>query len=260
MYRIVYLSDGFKVVGFLAEPKEKGKYSCIISNRGGRWNFGLWNPYYVAYYLGRMASWGYVVAASQYRGSIDGSEGKDEYGGKDVNDVFNLIPVLAQQPNSDTSKIGMDGHSRGGMMTYLALKRSCRFKAAVVLAGLADAFDAIVQRPELEERTYRPAIPRYSENKDSTLMERSVVFWPEQLCKTTPLLVMHGSADWRADAGTQSIRLVEKLYQQKHPVRFILFEGGDHDISQFPQQVFAESKRHFDYYLRDGNPPPKLKP
>src|SRR4051794_39947773 len=72
IYRITYLSDGFKVIGFLAEPKQKGKYPCIISNRGGRWNFGLWQPYDVAYYLGRMATWGYVVTASQYRGSSDG--------------------------------------------------------------------------------------------------------------------------------------------------------------------------------------------
>jgi dipeptidyl aminopeptidase/acylaminoacyl peptidase len=259
LYRITYLSDGLKIIGFLAEPKEKGKYPCIIANRGGRWNFSLWKPFTFAFYMGRMASWGYVVAASQYRGSADGGEGKEEYGGKDVNDVFNLIPVLSQLTNTDTSRIGMYGESRGGMMTYLALKRSCRFKAAVVVAGIADAFDIIRSRPELEDSTFRKLIPNYSENKDAALQERSAIFWADEMCKTTPLLVMQGSGDRRLDP-SQSIRLVEKLYQYKHPVRFILFEGADHTITEFEEEMFLQCKRHFDYYLCEGKPLPNLQP
>lgn len=259
LYRITYLSDGLQVIGFMAEPKQKGKYPCIIANRGGRWNFSLWKPFLVAFYLGRMASWGYVVVASQYRGSSDGGEGKEEYGGKDVNDVMNLVPLLSQSLKADTSRIGMYGESRGGMMTYLALKHSCRFKAAVVVAGMADCFDVIKKRPELEDRTFRDLIPNYAENKDAALKERSAVFWPEQMCKTTPILMMQGSADWRVSA-TQSIQLVEKLYQHKHPVRFVLFEGADHVITEFEKEMLLECKRHFDYYVRDKRPLPNLQP
>ena len=258
LYRITYLSDGLKVIGFLAEPKQKKKYPCIIANRGGRWNFSLWKPYYVAYYLGRMASWGYVVIASQYRGSSDGGEGKEEYGGKDLNDVFNLVPVLAQLPNADTSRIGMHGQSRGGMMTYLALKRSCRFKAAVIVAGVADAFDAIQKRPELEDRTFRDLVPDYDKNKDAALKSRSAIFWVDEMCKTTPLLLIQGTADPNVDA-SQSIRLADKLYQYKHPVRFILYEGADHFITQFEKEMFSECRRHFDYYVRDEGKLPDLK-
>jgi dipeptidyl aminopeptidase/acylaminoacyl peptidase len=92
-YRITYLSDGLKVTGFLAEPKEKGKYPCIIANRGGNRAFAQWDTLRMALYLGRMSTWGYVVIASQYRGN-DGGEGQEEFGGKDVNDVLNLIPAL----------------------------------------------------------------------------------------------------------------------------------------------------------------------
>jgi dipeptidyl aminopeptidase/acylaminoacyl peptidase len=219
LYRITYLSDGLKVVGFLAEPKKPGKYPCIIANRGGRPTFGLWKPFLVAYYLGRMASWGYVVVASQYRGA-DGGEGKDEFGGKDVNDVFNLVPLLNQLPSADTSRIGMYGESRGGMMTFLALKRSFKFKAAAVVAGMVDAFDVIEKRPETEDNTFRNLIPEYASTKDAALKARSAIYWPDQMCKTTPLLLMHGSGDTRVDA-LQSMRFVQKLYEYKHPVRFI---------------------------------------
>ena len=35
MNKFTYLSDGLKVNGFLAQPKIKGQYPCIIWNRGG---------------------------------------------------------------------------------------------------------------------------------------------------------------------------------------------------------------------------------
>src|SRR5947208_2098243 len=54
-YRITYLSDGLKVTAYLAEPKTKGKYPCIISNRGGNRENGQWNYMSMAFMPGRMA-------------------------------------------------------------------------------------------------------------------------------------------------------------------------------------------------------------
>jgi dipeptidyl aminopeptidase/acylaminoacyl peptidase len=259
-YRIVYLSDGLKVVGYVAEPKAKGNYPCIIANRGGNRDYGQWEPLSVASFLGRMASWGYVVVASQYRGN-EGGEGKEELGGKDLNDVMNLVSVLAQLPQADTSKIGMEGSSRGGMMTYLALKKSCRFKAAAVTAGLANMFVHLQSRPDMEIE-YNEIIPSYKANRERELRARSAVFWADQLCKTTPLLIMHGSSDWRVPP-EESLELFGKLYAAKHPVRYVFFEGADHYISEFGKSAFYEIKNFFDYYVRDdrrGRPMPDMKP
>lgn len=257
-YRISYLSDGLKVTGYIAEPKEKGNYPCIIANRGGNRDFGQWDTLGIAVFLGRMASWNYVVIASQYRGN-DGGEGTEEFGGKDINDVLNLIPALAQLPNADTSRIGIEGGSRGGMMTYLALRNTCRFKAAVVTAGMANAFTSIKTRPDMDTFVYAELVPDYKTNKEAAFKARSAVFWAAEMCKTTPLLIMQGSSDWRV-AADQTLELVQKLYQCKHPTRFVLYEGADHSISEFRAEMFAESKRHFDYYLRDGKPWPDMEP
>jgi len=256
-YKISYLSDGLKVTGYIAQPKQKGNYPCIIANRGGNRDFGQWNPLSIAFFLGTMANWGYVVIASQYRGN-DGGEGKEEFGGKDVDDVLNLIPSLSQIPNADTSRIGIQGSSRGGMMTYLALKKTCRFKAAVVTAGAANEFTNIASRPDMED-IYADLVPNYKMNKEKELKERSAVFWADQMCKTTPLLLMQGSADWRV-LPAESLELVKKLYESKHPLRFILYEGADHGIREFRKESFAETKRHFDHYLRDGNKWPSMEP
>ncbi|NET33106.1 MAG: S9 family peptidase [Cyanothece sp. SIO1E1] len=256
--KLTYLSDGLKVTAYLAEPKAEGQYPCIIANRGGNRDFGQWNPISVGFFLGKMASWGYVVVASQYRGN-DGGEGVEQFGGDDVNDVINLLPLLVQIPAADTSRIGLEGGSRGGMMAYQTLRESCRFKAAAVLAGVTNSFTSIADRPEMEKYVYAELVPDYPNNKEQELQKRSAVFWADEICKTTPLLIMHGSADWRVSA-LQSMELVQKLYAYRHPVRFILFEGADHGIREFRKDMFHELRRHFDYYVRDGNPLPNMEP
>lgn len=256
--RLIYLSDGLKVTAYLAEPRAEGQYPCIIANRGGNRDFGQWNPISIGFFLGKMASWGYVVVASQYRGN-DGGEGVEQFGGDDVNDVLNLLPLLEEIPAADTSRIGLEGGSRGGMMAYQALRESCRFKAAAVLAGVTNSFTSIKDRPEMEKYVYSELVPDYENNKEEELQRRSAVYWADKICKTTPLLIMHGSADWRVSA-LQSMELVQKLYAYRHPVRFILFEGADHGVREFRKDMFDAMKRHFDYYVRDGNPLPNMEP
>lgn len=256
--KIIYLSDGLKVTGYIAEPKKEGVYPCIIANRGGNRDFGQWNPLSIGYFLGNMASWGYVVVASQYRGN-DGGEGIEQFGGDDVHDVLNLLPLLEHLPQADTSRVGIEGGSRGGMMTYLALKESCRFKAAAVIAGMADALMNVNKREEMEQDVFSELIPDYWEKREEELSKRSAVQWADEMCKTTPLLIMHGSSDWRVSPQA-SLNLVDKLYEYKHPTRFILFEGADHSIREYHREMLQEIRRHFDLYVRDGAPLPDMEP
>ena len=80
---ITYLSDGLKVKGYLAAPKNGSKLPCVIYNRGGNREFGALDDLRAARLLGHIASWGYVAVGSQYRGNA-GGEGMEEFGGKDV--------------------------------------------------------------------------------------------------------------------------------------------------------------------------------
>jgi dipeptidyl aminopeptidase/acylaminoacyl peptidase len=89
---IQYLSDGLRVTGMLAVPRRPGTYPCIILNRGGNREFGAWTHASFAGFVGPLVDAGYVVIASQYRGNA-GGEGKEEFGGADVDDVLNLIPL-----------------------------------------------------------------------------------------------------------------------------------------------------------------------
>lgn len=256
--RITYLSDGLKVKGYLAMPKMGEKLPCVIFNRGGNREVGALDDRRAARILGPVASWGYIVVASQYRGNT-GGEGKEEFGGRDVNDVLNLIPMLESLPQADATRIGMYGWSRGGMMTYLALAKTSHIVAAVVGAGAADLFDGAKRRPEMETKVYAQLIPNYNQNKERELTARSALRWPEKLYKKTPILLLHGSSDWRVHP-TEALAMASALYNSKHPFRFVFFEGGDHGLSEHRAEVDRLVKDWLDSYVRDRKSWPSLEP
>ena len=144
-------------------------------------------------------------------------------------------------------------------MTYLALTKTKRFRAAIVGAGLANAFKNIEKRPELEKYVYSELIPNYWQNKEGELKARSAVYWANRLCKTTPLLLLHGSSDWRVPP-EEALEMVNKLYEARHPFRFVFFEGGDHGLTEYKAEVNRLVKDWLDKYVRDGKPLPNLEP
>ncbi len=257
-FKITYLSDGLKVNGYLVMPKKPGSYPCIIYNRGGNREFGQLDFRDYGYFMAQIASWGYVVVGSQYRGN-DSSEGKEEFGGKDVDDVLNLIPLLNNVKNADTSRIGMYGVSRGGMMTYIAMKKTNCLKGAVVLSGITDLIKLIVTRPDMDTFVYKELIPNYATEKTNQLQQRSAVYFADKICKTTPLLILQGTADWRVPTD-EVLDLVGKLYADKQPFRFSLFEGGAHGVGEFWDEVSQQTKLFLNRYVRDKLPWPSLNP
>ena len=258
---IFYESDGLKVKAYLVTPKGSVKdgYPAIIYNRGGNREFGSLNEYKMVFILARVASWGYNVVASQYRGN-DGGEGQEEFGGKDVNDVINLIPLVEQLPNTNTAKIGMYGWSRGGMMTYLALMKTDKIKAAVVGGALSDLKMMDDSRDgELGVYVFSELMPNYDEDKEEELRKRSAVFNADKLCKTTPILLLHGTADWRV-VPEESLNMALAMQKASVPYSLIMFEGGDHGLNEFDKEVDDLTKAWFNKYLDNNAPLPQLEP
>jgi len=257
MSNITYKSDGNKIKGFLIEPTEPGNYPCLIYNRDGYENTDALNEITVARDLHKIARWGYIVIASQYRGAA-GSEGVDQFGGDDVNDILNLIPVLGKISNADTSRIGMFGRKRGGLMTYLALRKSEKIDAAVVIGGISNIFLFAAESTDYYEVLER-LVPNYPEQRVAPLIERSMLYWPEELCKETPILIMHGSADSEVHP-TQSINAFEKLFKEEHPTKLIIFEGGDNKITEHKTEVDNLFKSWINKYVRDNEDFPNIMP
>ena len=237
---ISYQSDGLKVAGVIAYPKNYAgeKLPVVIFNRGGHnfagKAFGGNSRMSLYKLILPLAEQGYIVIASNYRGSRF-SEGKDEFGGKDVNDVLRLIDIVDTIPFADKNRIGMVGWSRGAMMTLLAARQSTRIKSAAVIAGSVDMFASVEHRPIMERNVYARLVPNFENNRQAELENRSAIFWLEELNPEMPLLVMHGTEDWRVDY-KQSQMLVKKLTELKRPHKFKRFEYGDHSLTFYTKE------------------------
>ena len=256
LYQITYMSDGLTIHGFIAKPQKAGKYPAVIFNRGGNREFGALNTLRAAMLLGRVARAGYIVIASQYRGN-GGSEGQEEFGGSEVNDILILPKVLEEVEGADTDHVGMYGWSRGGMMTYIALTKTDRIKAAVVGGAVSDNFETIRDRPDMETYVLAELIPDYETNKEAELTKRSAIKWADKLPKNVPILMLHGNADWRVKP-EQSLRMALEFEKYRVPYRLIMFEGADHGISEHRPEVNEQVIRWFDRFLKKGEDLPNM--
>jgi len=256
VYGITYMSDGLEVRGMMAKPKKAGKYPCVIFNRGGNRDFGSLKVAHGAITLGQIAKEGYVVIASQYRGN-GGSEGQEEFGGKDVNDILILPKVLEEVEMANTDAIGMYGWSRGGMMTYIALTKTNKIKAAVVGGAVSDNFASIEDRPDMETNVLAQLIPNYENNRDEELTKRSAVKWADKFSKEVPILLLHGNSDWRVKP-EQTLKLALEFEKYRIPYRLIMFEGGDHGITEHKDEVNSQVISWFDRFLKNNESIPNM--
>ena len=244
--QIKYVSDGLRVVGFIWKPKETSgrKLPLIIYNRGGNREFGKLMPWMQSGFYEYLAS-GFVVIASQYRGN-DGGEGKEEFGGAEVRDVLNLVPLAKSLGYVDTNNLFMLGWSRGGMMTLLALKNNVPVNAAAVGGALADMTLQSEERPAMVEGVYKQLIPDFDKRGEEARRERSAVYWPERV--NVPLLILQGGADWRVNAKTNALALAQRLQELGKTYELIIYAGDDHGLSfnaaDSDRRIIAWFKRH----------------
>ncbi|MCH4824658.1 prolyl oligopeptidase family serine peptidase [Gramella lutea] len=224
---ITYLSDSKKVKGYIVEPKKKGKYPVVIFNRGGNRNFAALNLATMIVYTSKLANEGYFIIGSNYRE-------KDELGGSDLNDVLNLTETIKDLDKADNNLIGMFGWSRGGLMTYLALKNSNKIKTAIVGNGPADFFKTVEHLPGLEN-VLEECVPNYCENRNQELKKRSVVYWPEKLDKNSSLLILAGTKDKRVDF-KQAEEIGEKLKAINYDYELQIFDT-DHFFSNKKEEL-----------------------
>jgi len=244
--KLTYLSDGLKVVAYLYKPKENGrKFPTIIYNRGSAVRGDI-APELIALFH-RVASEGFVVLAPMLRQS-DGGEGRDELGGADVDDVMNVLPLARSLAFVDMDNLFMCGESRGGMMTYQAIKRGFPLNAAAVVGAFTD-MQAVI---DTHAKQYPPALlkqiwPDYEEHKDEIAKTRSAIFWADQL--NVPLLIMHGGND-RSVNTEQSLALAEELQKLGRVYELIVYADDNHTLSKNQEDRDRRAIDWFKKYLK----------
>jgi len=147
---------------------------------------------------------------------------------------------------ADPERIGITGHSHGGLMTAQLLAHSDLFRAGIARSG---GYNQTI-RPfgfQHERRTMWDALDTY--------IQASPVFVAPQIDE--PLLIIHGAID--ENPGTipyQSDRLFEAVRGSGGTTRLVMlpFEGHGYRARESVEHVLWEQISWFDRYVKNAEP------
>ncbi len=194
-----YPSDGLKIKGYISYTQDHEKAPLIIHLRGGTGIFGLLNPANDYSCINN-----YTTISTTYRGGV--SEGEDEYGGDDVNDVLNLITYISKLEKDLSIKLSNNryiiGCGRGGTQMFLALQRypfiQAYFNKAICVSGFMDLYDTISNREDMKNMFINDFGLTFGINDEEWLKYRSPIFRCDKIKKSMPLLLIYSSNNPRA--------------------------------------------------------------
>lgn len=198
---------------------------------------------------------GYVVMFPEYRGSSGHGETiyDNNYGVSDFADVRACTAYLATQPYIDTDRLGIFGHSRGGMLSMRMLEEEPkRFKAAVDVAGLKDmvafmSYKTDARRRQIaDDKHYGGKLPNQNLG---AYIDVSPAFFVEKI--ETPVLVISTTGDTTVPYQLHNKRFIESLkaYGKVHETALYDNAPGNHSfIFSDNADALDARKRVFEWF------------
>jgi dienelactone hydrolase len=270
-YIASYQSEGLKIYALLTVPQgqrpETG-WPVIIFNHGYiPPEVYRTTERYVAY-VDAFARSGYIVFRPDYRGhGFSEGEPTSSRGSPDYTiDVLNAVSSMKRYVDADPERIGMWGHSMGGLLTLRSMVTTQDVKAGVIWAGVVGTYE------ELYERR------RWASNSDSASQTNNPAWnnrrrWREEIVEqwgtpeenpaiwaaispnsyvgelSGPMQLHHGTAD--SDVPVEWSRLLDEQIQAVGGVvEYYEYPGDNHNISANLGTALARSVAFFDTYLK----------
>ena len=271
-YIVSYKSDGLKIYALLTVPqgeKPKTGWPVIIFNHG----YIQPEQYrttekYIAY-TDAFSRNGYIVFKSDYRGHGN-SEGKPEgayYSPAYTIDVFNAISSIKKYKDADPKRIGMWGHSMGGMITLRSMIVTKDIKAGEIWARVVASYEDLTNNWHHPDLNPRPFVPSQREQATRRPGRQELIdkygsfetnpqFWqsisPIAFVKdiSGPIQLQHGTADEEVPL-LSSEKLNKALRNVNKPVELYTYEGDDHNLSNNLDLALQRSVEFFDKYLKN---------
>ena len=237
--RVMYRSSGLRVAGFVLQPAAPGPHPVLIWLRGGNRAYGMIEQVTLLN-LQYLADAGFIVVAPQYRGA-DGGEGKDEFGGADIDDVLALVPLARSLPGADLKRLYLLGGSRGAMQGTVAMRRGLPVRAAVFRGGAFDLEALLADRPGLDV-VWNAMMPDLAADRTGALQRRSAVTWAEEL--NAPALFLHGRHDWRTRV-EHSFNFAALLSQAGVVTKVVVYERDEHQLALHRPEWLGEAVSWF---------------
>lgn len=231
-----YPSDGLWIKGFFSYTPNPDYHPLLILYRWGNMDFALMNPG-----IDFATYRNYTVISSTLRGGV--SEGSDEYGGKDVDDMKNLmnfLPSLSKDLGISLHPpcVFMIGPSRGGLEMFLTLARFPELQKhvskIVSLSGLLDLNLLIKDRPDDMKKVFQNSFGLENGAKgEAWISKRDPINTVPFLKKSLPILIVQGTADKRIDLA-EGRHMVNLLKDSGHTVDYWEIPHGEHTLINTP--------------------------
>lgn len=237
LFTVTYMSDGFKVKGLLAEPKDEGHYDGFLYLRGGIKNVGKVRPSRIV----QFAVEGFIVFAPFYRGN-QGGEGNEDFAGDDRKDAFSGFSLLQAHPRVD--KVHVFGFSRGGVMALLTAIHFPNVTSVVTWGGVSDMFLTYMERKDLR-RMMKRVIGGTPSKYPERYKYRTPLFELEKL--EAPTLIIHGVQDENVSVD-HTYRLEKRLKALNKKVESWYFDEFTH---YFPPAINRQIVRDLTKWMKN---------
>ena len=270
-YITSYKSDGLKIFALLTVPqdaKPKTGWPVIIFNHGyiAPEQYRTTEKYLA--YIDAFSRNGYIVFKSDYRGH-GSSEGKPEgayYSPAYTIDILNAVSSIKKYKDADKKRIGMWGHSMGGMITLRAMVIAQDIKAGDIWAGVVASYEDLANNWHHPDLNPRPFIPSQREQAARRPGRQSFIdkygsfdtnptFWisvsPISFVKdiSGPIQLQHGTGDTEVPL-LFSQKLDDALKGVDKSVKLHAYEGDDHNLSNNLNLALQRSIEFFDKHLK----------
>ena len=237
-YSFIFLSDGYKIKGYISIPlsciENRTPCKCMVYCRGGNSNLGALEKSDTAV---RCAVSNYIVIGCEHRGGNE-TEGTDQYGGDDLNDVIKLIDFCDKMFDfADINDLCVEGESRGGLMTYMAARQDKRVKRIIVCSGVSDLVTCYDESEDKMKQVLIKCIGGTPEEKPEDYKRRSAVYWADEI--KIPVLIIHSKGDSRANFETQAQIIADKL-KDSTDCTFITYEDDIHGFHEEDMSIIKE--------------------
>ncbi|WP_110000961.1 alpha/beta hydrolase family protein [Paenibacillus taichungensis] len=203
------------------------RWPVLIYCRGGLGNYGGVNTAWLEQFVHK----GYIVFAPSYRGN-EGGEGRDEYGGRDAEDVHAAYRLVQEWPCADTKRISIMGFSRGAInavhtaTTYNEGPQQVH--KLVLWSGVADVERTYHERTDLR-RTLKRVLGGSPRSVPEAYLARSPLSKAHKL--HCPVLIMHGTSDTQVNY-SHGTRMYHWLKRRGANVTFHAYGGQDHRFQE----------------------------
>jgi len=239
--------DGTSIDGFLMRPVGyvKGqRYPTILRIHGGpvyQFSHEFMEDWQV------FAAHGYAVIGVNPRGSSGrGFEFAKaiyaDWGVKDTADVLAGVDHVVAMGVADPARLGLGGHSYGGILTDQVIARDTRFKGAVSSAGVANIFGSWGVDMYIREYEQELGLPW----RDRAVYERvSYPFFNADKISTATLFLCNELDDNVPCIG--SMQMYQALKSLDVPTRLVIYPGEYHSLT-VPSYLKDRMQRMLDWY------------